>query len=44
MNDAAKQPHGKSLRKGRVSLPNQVYLVTVVTASRKAVFASFDAA
>ena len=44
MDDAAKQPHGKSLRKGRVSLPNQGYLVTAVTAPRKAVFASFDAA
>ena len=44
MDNAAKQPHGKNLRKGRVSLPNHVYLVTVVTASRKTVFASFDAA
>ena len=38
------KPHGKNLRKGRVSLPNQIYLVTAVTASRKPVFASFDAA
>lgn len=44
MDDAAKQPHGKNLRKGRVSLPNHAYLVTIVTASRKPVFASFNAA
>ena len=44
MDDAAKQPHGKSLRKGRVSLPNHAYLVTIVTASRKPVFTSFIAA
>ena len=44
MDNAAKQPHGKNLRKGRVSLPGNVYLVTAVTASRKPVFASFSAA
>ena len=44
MDNAAKQSHGKNLRKGRVSLSNHIYLVTAVTASRKAVFASFDAA
>ena len=44
MSDAAKQPRGKNLRKGRVSLPNHVYLVTAVTASRKPVFDSFAAA
>ena len=44
MDDAEKHPHGKNLRKGRVSLPNQIYLVTAVTVSRKAVFASFDVA
>lgn len=43
MDNAAK-PHGKDLRKGRVSLPNHAYLVTAVTALRKPVFASFDAA
>lgn len=43
-DDAATQPHGKNLRKGRVSLPNQVYLVTAVTAARQPVFASFAAA
>ena len=44
MDNAAKQPHGENLRKGRVSLPNHIYLVTTVTASRKPVFASFAAA
>lgn len=44
MGDAAKQPHGKNLRKGRASLPNHAYLVTIVTASRNPVFASFTAA
>lgn len=44
MDDAAKQPHGKNLRKGRVSLPNHAYLVTIVTASRKPFFTSFTAA
>jgi REP element-mobilizing transposase RayT len=40
----AKQPHGKNLRKGRVSLPNHAYMVTIVTASRKPVFTSFSIA
>ena len=44
MDNAAKQPRGMNLRKGRVSLPNQAYLVTAVTASRKPVFTSFAAA
>ncbi len=44
MDDAAKQPHGKNLRKGRVSLSNHAYLVTAITASRKPVFISFTAA
>ena len=39
-----KKPHGKNLRKGRVSLPNHAYLVTIVAASRKPVFTSFIAA
>ena len=38
--DAAK-PHAKNLRKGRVSLPNQIYLVTAVTALRAPHFAVF---
>jgi len=44
MDDAENRPHGKNLRNGRVSLPNQAYLVTIVTASRKPVFTSFIAA
>ena len=44
MGDTTKHPHGKNLRKGRVSLPNHAYLVTIVTASRKPVFTFFTAA
>jgi putative transposase len=33
------KPHGKDLRKGRVSLPGQVYHVITVTLDRKPVFA-----
>lgn len=44
MNDTTKHPHGKNLRKGRVSLPNHAYLVTIVTASRQPFFISFTAA
>lgn len=32
------QPHSKALRKGRVSLPNQAYLMTSVVAGRKPLF------
>ena len=35
------KPHGKNLRKGRVSLSNQIYLVTAVTASRALHFTPF---
>ena len=42
--DNTEKPHGKNLRKGRVSLPNHAYLATIVTASRKPVFTSFTAA
>jgi REP element-mobilizing transposase RayT len=41
MDDSENRPHGKNLRKGRVSLPNHAYLVTIVTASRLPVFTSF---
>ena len=47
MDDTEKphgKPHGKNLRKGRVSLPNHAYLVTIVTTSRQPVFTSFAAA
>lgn len=42
--EEAKHPHAKNLRKGRVSLPNHAYLVTIVTASRQPVFTSFTSA
>jgi putative transposase len=32
------KPHGKDLRKGRVSLPGQVYHITAVTLDRQPVF------
>ena len=44
MDDTEKLPHGKNLRKGRVSLPNHAYLVTIVTKSRLPVFNSFSTA
>ena len=44
MDDIVKRPHGKNLRKGRVSLSNHAYLVTIVTTSRLPVFTSFIAA
>lgn len=34
-------PHGKNLRKGRVSVSGQVYLVTTVTRGRRDVFSDF---
>jgi len=43
MNNTEK-PHGKNLRKGRVSLPNHAYLVTIVTAHRGPFFTSFTEA
>ncbi len=42
--DNTKKSHGKNLRKGRVSLPNHAYMVTIVTASRQPIFISFTAA
>lgn len=38
-----KNYHGHRLRKGRVSLPNQVYLITAVTAGRNPVFTELSA-
>ena len=35
------KPHAKNLRKGRVSQPNQAYLITAVTENRQKVFADF---
>lgn len=37
------KPHGCDLRKGRVSLPGQYYLVTAVTHDRRTIFNSFQA-
>ena len=37
-------PHGSALRKGRHSIPNQIYLVTTVTQNRLPVFADFHSA
>ena len=36
------KPHSQKLRTGRVSLPQQIYLVTIVTQSRIAVFSRYD--
>ncbi|MGI9135122.1 MAG: REP-associated tyrosine transposase [Rhodoferax sp.] len=38
------EPHSQALRSGRFSAPGMVYLVTAVTAQRRAVFADFAAA
>lgn len=39
-----KTPHGKDLRKGRVSIPSQIYSITTVTQSREPIFSDFCAA
>ena len=39
--DNRKQFHGSNLRKGRVSMPGQVYIVTACTARRQPLFADF---
>ena len=41
---AMKQPGHRALRKGRVSIPQQVYLVTVVSRRRKPRFEHFEVA
>ena len=38
------KPHGRALRKGRVSIPNQFYSITTVTKSRQPFFQDFYAA
>ena len=38
------EPHGKDLRRGRVSLPGQVYHVTTVTLGRQPIFSDLRAA
>ncbi|WP_245598763.1 REP-associated tyrosine transposase [Methylomicrobium lacus] len=37
-------PHSQSLRKGRRSIPNQIYLITTTTQDRVTVFSDFYAA
>lgn len=44
MKEKQSSPHGKQLRIGRVSLPHQIYLVTVVTKSRADIFTRHDSA
>jgi putative transposase len=38
------EPHGKDLRRGRLSLPGQVYHVTTVTLGRQPIFSDLRAA
>ena len=38
------QHHGRDLRKGRVSIPGQIYLVTAVTHQRQPIFTDFHCA
>jgi REP element-mobilizing transposase RayT len=44
MPEQTANPHGKDLRKGRVSLPGQVYHVTTITLDRQAVFSDLQSA
>ncbi|VAX08306.1 Transposase and inactivated derivatives [hydrothermal vent metagenome] len=39
-----KQYQGRNLRKGRTSIPNQVYLITTITKNRTPIFQDFYAA
>jgi len=39
-----RNPHGRNLRKGRFSNPGMVYVITIVTRNRKAVFSDFSSA
>ena len=41
--DDPRKPHSKDLRKGRVSIPGQIYLITTVTADRAPIFSSLQA-
>jgi len=38
MNKITRDPHGRSLRKGRFSEPNRIYLITTVTRERCRIF------
>jgi REP element-mobilizing transposase RayT len=44
MPDQHAKPHGKDLRKGRTSLPGQVYHITTITLDRRLVFSDFRSA
>ncbi len=44
MEEIKSSPQGKQLRLGRVSLPHQIYLITVVTNSRAKIFTSHEMA
>jgi putative transposase len=41
---AENKPHGRKLRRGRVSEPGRIYLVTTVTHERRPLFADFHCA
>jgi REP element-mobilizing transposase RayT len=44
MNEKQSSPHGKHLRIGRVSLPHQIYSVTVVVKLREKIFSRYESA
>ena len=44
MPDNHAKPHGKDLRKGRVSLPGQAYHITTITLDRRPVFSDLRSA
>jgi REP element-mobilizing transposase RayT len=44
MPEQTAKPHGKDLRKGRVSLPGQAYHVTTITLDRQPVFSDLQSA
>jgi len=44
LNQQKNRPGHKALRKGRVSLPNQIYLITTTTLNRQRFFDNFIAA
>jgi REP element-mobilizing transposase RayT len=44
MNEKQSSPHSKHLRIGRVSLPHQIYTVTVVTKLREKIFSRYESA
>jgi REP element-mobilizing transposase RayT len=44
MNGHPSTPHGKNLRTGRVSLPHQIYFITIATLSRASLFTRYETA